>query len=290
MKKKSSPPRVVRMLSDWLFYVFGCLLYAVGVDMFITPNNLVPGGVTGISVLIHYLVPMFPVGAGIFIINIPLLILAWIYIGRSFTWRTAVVTAIASVTIDLLAPFVVPYTADPLLASLFGGVLSGLGLALIFLRGATTGGSEIVARLLEKKYPHISIGRFMLLVDGIIIAASVPVFGQLESAMYAAVLVFVSSLVVDELIGGARRTRTVLIVTAAGSPIAKELTVRLERGVTVLEATGAYTGGERQVLMCAVRPSEVYPLRRLLNELDPDAFIIVLNSEQVLGTGFQSKG
>jgi len=127
------------------------------------------------------------------------------------------------------------------------------------------------------------------LVDGIIIAASVPVFGQLESAMYAAVLVFVSSLVVDELIGGARRTRTVLIVTAAESPIAKELTVRLERGVTVLEATGAYTGGERQVLMCAVRPSEVYPLRRLLNELDPDAFIIVLNSEQVLGTGFQTK-
>ena len=98
-----------------------------------------------------------------------------------------------------------------------------------------------------------------------------------------------SSLVVDELIGGARRTRTVLIVTAAESPIAKELTVRLERGVTVLEATGAYTGGERQVLMCAVRPSEVYPLRRLLNELDPDAFIIVLNSEQVLGTGFQTK-
>ena len=289
MKRRERPHHVVRALSDWLFYIFGCLLYAVAVDMFITPNRLVPGGVTGISVIIHYVLPFFPVGAGIFVINIPLLILAWIYIGSSFTWRTAVVTAMASVTIDLLAPFITPYTADPLLAALFGGVLSGLGLALIFLRGATTGGSEIMARLLEKKYPHISIGRFMLLVDGIIIAASVPVFGQLESAMYAAVLVFVSSLVVDELIGGARRTRTVLIVTAAESPIAKELTVRLERGVTVLEATGAYTGGERQVLMCAVRPSEVYPLRRLLNELDPDAFIIVLNSEQVLGTGFQTK-
>ncbi|MBE6757920.1 MAG: YitT family protein [Ruminococcaceae bacterium] len=288
MKKTSHPHRMVRTLTDWAYYVFGCLLYAVGVDMFITPNHLVPGGVTGVSILINYVMPAFPVGAGIFVINIPLLILAWIYIGRAFAWRTTAVTALASVIIDLLVPFVTPYTADPLLAALFGGVLSGLGLALVFLRGATTGGSEIVARLLEKKYPHISIGRFMLLVDGIIIAVSVPVFGQLESAMYAAVLVFVSSLVVDELIGGARRTRTVLIVTAAESAIAKELTLRSERGVTVMEATGAYTGSDRQVLMCAVRPSEVYPLRQLLSELDPDAFIIVLNSEQVLGAGFQS--
>lgn len=288
MKKKSRPRRWARTLTDWLYYIFGCVLYAVGVDMFITPNHLVPGGVTGVSILINYVLPSFPIGAGIFIINVPLLILAWVYIGRAFAWRTTAVTALASFVIDLLAPFVTPYTADPLLAALFGGVLSGLGLALVFLRGATTGGSEIVARLLEKKYPHISIGRFMLLVDGIIIAVSVPVFGQLESAMYAAVLVFVSSLVVDELIGGARRTRTVLIVTAAQSPIAKELTVRLDRGVTVMEATGAYTGADRQVLMCAVRPSEVYPLRQTLSELDPDAFIIVLNSEQVLGAGFQS--
>ncbi len=289
MKKRNQPHRVVRAMTDWAYYLFGCVLYAIGVDMFITPNHLVPGGVTGISILINYILPIFPVGAGIFVINIPLLVLAWIYIGPSFTWRTAAVTALASVTIDVLAPFVTPYTADPLLAALFGGVLSGLGLSLVFLRGATTGGSEIMARLLEKKYPHISIGRFMLLVDGVIIAASVPIFGQLESAMYAAVLVFVSSLVVDELIGGARRTRTVLIITAAESPIARELTVRMDRGVTVLEATGAYTGADRQVLMCAVRPSEVYLLRRLLSELDPDAFIIVLNSEQVLGSGFQSK-
>lgn len=289
MLKTKKPCRWLAPLSDWLYYVVGCVLYAIGVDMFITPNQLVPGGVTGISILINHVLPLFPVGAGIFVINIPLLILAWFFLGRSFTWRTTVVTAIASLVIDLLAPFVTPYTADPLLAALFGGVLTGLGLSLVFLRGATTGGTEIMARLLEKRYPHISIGRLMLLVDGLIIAVSVPVFGRLEAAMYAAVLVFVSSLVVDELIGGARRTRTVLIISALESDIARELTLRSERGVTVLKATGAYTGSERRVLMCAVRPSEVHALERLVNELDPDAFIIVLNSDQVLGDGFQSK-
>ena len=289
MTKTKKPCRWMAPLSDWLYYVIGCVLYAVGVDMFITPNQLVPGGVTGISILINHVLPIFPVGAGIFVINIPLLVLAWIYLGHSFTLRTTAITALVSVIIDLINPFVIPYTADPLLAALFGGVLTGLGLSLVFLRGATTGGTEIVARFLEKKYPHISFGRFMLLVDGIIIAISIPVFGRLESAMYAAVLVFVSSLVVDELIGGARRTRTVLIVSAIEKDIARELTVRSERGVTVLNATGAYTGNERRVLMCAVRPSEVYPLQRLVGELDPDAFIIVLNIDQVMGDGFQSK-
>ncbi len=285
MKKKRS--RRLAAVSDWLCCVGGCVVYAVGVNVFITPNRLVPGGVTGVSVLIHHLWPLFPVGAGIFLLNLPLLWVAWRHLGRRFARRTAVATAIASAAIDLTAPLLKPYTADPLLAVLFGGVLSGAGLSLVLLRGATTGGTEIVARLLEKKHPHISVGRFMLLVDGVVIAASVPVFGQVQAAMYAVVLVFVSSLVVDELIGGARRTRTVLIVSDPADDLARTLTARLERGVTMLAAQGAYTGQNRRVLICAVRPSEVYPLRRLVGELDPKAFMIVLNSEQVIGTGFQ---
>ncbi len=276
-------------VSDWLCYVGGCVLYAVAVNVFITPNRLVPGGATGVAVLIHHLWPPFPVGAGIFLLNLPLLWVAWVHLGHRFTRRTAVVTAIASASIDMTAPFLKPYTADPLLAVLFGGVLSGAGLSLVLLRGATTGGTEIVARLLEKKYPHISVGRFMVLVDGAVIAASIPVFGQVQAAMYAVVLVFVTSLVVDERIGGARRTRTVLIVSEPIDDLARTLTARLERGVTVLAAQGAYTGQNRRVLICAVRPSEVHPLRRLVAELDPAAFLIVLNSEQVIGTGFQTE-
>ncbi|MBO5797394.1 MAG: YitT family protein [Clostridia bacterium] len=287
MKKRATSARWTQQAMSFLHYIAGSVLYAVGVDMFISPNELVPGGVTGISLLINHVVPAFPVGIGIIVINLPLLLLAWRFLGRSFTLRTSFVTVFSSVTIDLLEPFLPHYTNNPLLAAIFGGVLSGVGLVLIFLRGATTGGSEIVARLLERRYPHISIGRLMLLVDGLVIGASALVFGRLEAAMYAAVLVFVSALVMDELIGGTRRTRTVLIITEKREELALSLTNKIQRGITVLDAAGAYTGDPRQVLMCAVRPSEVYPLRLLVREADPGAFIIVLNSEQVLGAGFQ---
>ena len=287
MKKRATSARWIQQARSFLHYIAGSVLYAVGVDMFISPNELVPGGVTGISLLINHVVPAFPVGIGIIVINLPLLLLAWRFLGRSFTLRTSFVTVFSSVTIDLLEPFLPHYTNNPLLAAIFGGVLSGVGLVLIFLRGATTGGSEIVARLLERRYPHISIGRLMLLVDGLVIGASALVFGRLEAAMYAAVLVFVSALVMDELIGGTRRTRTVLIITEKREELALSLTNKIQRGITVLDAAGAYTGDPRQVLMCAVRPSEVYPLRLLVREADPGAFIIVLNSEQVLGAGFQ---
>lgn len=287
MKKRATPARWVQSAMSVLHYIVGSLLYAVGVNMFISPNKLVPGGVTGVSLLINYIVPAFPVGVGIIAINLPLLLLAWRYLGRGFSLRTGFVTVLSSVAIDLLEPILPHYTNNPLLAAIFGGVLSGVGLAFIFLRGATTGGSEIVARLLERRYPHISIGRLMLLVDGLVIGASALVFGQIESAMYAAVLVFVSALVMDELIGGTRRTRTVLIITEKREELALTLTNQIQRGVTVLDAAGAYTGDPRQVLVCAVRPSEVYPLRLFVREADPGAFIIVLNSEQVLGAGFQ---
>lgn len=288
MKKPAARSRsATRAAVSYLYYIVGSVLYAVGVDMFISPNQLVPGGVTGISLLINHVIPAFPVGVGIIVINLPLLLLAWRFLGRGFTLRTAFVTVFSSVAIDLLEPFLPHYTNNPLLAALFGGVMSGVGLTLIFLRGATTGGSEIVARLLERRYPHISIGRLMLLVDGVVISASALVFGRLEAAMYAAVLVFVSALVLDELIGGARRTRTVLIVSEKREELARTLTNQIQRGITVLDAAGAYTGEAKQVLLCAVRPSEVYPLRLMVLEADPHAFIIVLNSEQVLGNGFQ---
>lgn len=287
MKKPTTSPRWMQQAMSFLYYIAGSVLYAVGVNMFISPNKLVPGGVTGVSLLINYVVPAFPVGIGIIVINLPLLLLAWRYLGRAFTLRTSFVTVFSSVAIDLLEPFLPHYTNNPLLAAIFGGVLSGVGLVFIFLRGATTGGSEIVARLLERRYPHVSIGRLMLLVDGLVIGASALVFGQIESAMYAAVLVFVSALVMDELIGGTRRTRTVLIITEKREELAPTLTNQIQRGITVLDAAGAYTGDPRQVLVCAVRPSEVYPLRLLVRGADPGAFIIVLNSEQVLGAGFQ---
>lgn len=281
-------PKALNRVIDWVCYALGSAIYALAVDIFTVPNHLVPGGVTGISTLIHFVVPAFPVGIGIIVINLPLLIAARRHIGRDFTLRTAFATLLSSLIIDALAPILPVYTGNKMLVALFGGVLSGVGLSLVFLRGATTGGSEIMARLLEKRYPHIPIGRLILLVDGIIIALSALVYGEVESAMYATVLVVVSAVVMDEIISGAHRTRTVLVISERNEELAANLTARLQRGVTVMPASGAYTGAARQVLLCAVRPNEVYRLRQLILEYDPAAFIIVLNSDQVLGNGFQN--
>lgn len=272
---------------NWLFYLAGSALYALSVDVFTAPNHLVPGGVTGLSTLINYLLPSFPIGVGIVLINLPLLWAAWRHIGRGFTLRTAAVTVLSSLMIDIAATFLPPYTGDPLMAALFGGVLGGAGLGLVFLRGATTGGSEVAARLLEKRYPHISIGRLILLVDGVVIALSAVIYRDVSAAMYAVVLAFVTTTVMDEMVGGARRGRTVLIVSRRDSELADAVTHTMQRGVTLLDAAGAYTREERQVLLCAVRPSEVYPLRLLVDEVDPEAFMIVLTSDEVLGKGFQ---
>lgn len=291
MKSQSNAVRAadpMRHGVNWLYYVAGSLLYALSVDIFTAPNDLVPGGVTGLATLLNHLIPAIPIGSGIVLINLPLLIAAWWHIGRGFALRTAAVTVLSSVIIDVAALFLPPYTGDPLLAALFGGVLGGAGIALVFLRGATTGGSEIAARLLEKRYPHISIGRLILFVDGVVIALAAVVYGQLESALYAVVLVFVSSAVMDSLVGGARQGRTVLIVSRRDRALANAVTHTMQRGVTLLPAAGGYTGEERQVLLCAVRPSEVYPLRLLVDATDPQAFMIVLTSDEVLGQGFQS--
>lgn len=285
--KHPAPERRRRLAGDALGSLTGSALYALAVDLFTAPNHLIPGGATGLATLLHDLCSAIPIGGGILLINLPLLAAAWRRIGRAFTLRTAAVTLLSSLLIDLGAPLVPPYTDDPLLAALFGGVLSGAGLGLIFLRGATTGGSETAARLLERRFPHLSVGRLILLVDGAVIALAAVIYRDLSAALYAGVLTFVTTAVMDEVIGGARRGRTVLVVSRENPALAQAVMHTLRRGVTLWEAAGGYTGETRQVLLCAVRPQQVPPLRALTAQIDPAAFVIVLPCDEVLGQGFR---
>lgn len=281
-----------RLLLDSGAYLLGSVLYGLSVNLFTASNDFVPGGVTGIAMLIHYGWPQAPIGLLILLINIPLLLLAWWRIGRGFAVRTALVTVLSSLLIDSmgLLPFIQPFVAadagGKILAAVFGGVLMGAGLGIIFSRGATTGGSEVVARLLEKRLPHVPIGRLLLAVDALVVGASILVYRQLESALYATILIFVTSRVMDAILYGGDAGRMLLIVTHREQETAEAINKRLGRGVTMLQASGAYTKQTRQMLLCAVRPSEVYELRRLIREFDPDAFTIVVPTEQVLGEGF----
>ncbi len=281
-----------RLLLDSGAYLLGSVLYGLSVNLFTASNDFVPGGVTGIAMLINHGLPQAPIGLLILLINIPLLALAWWRLGRGFAIRTAIVTVLSSLFIDGIAllPFFHPFEAadagGKILAAVFGGVLMGAGLGIIFSRGATTGGSEVVARLLERRFPHISVGRLLLTVDALVVGVSILVYRQLESALYATILIFVVSRMMDVILYGADAGRMLLIMTSKEQEIADAINTRLDRGVTMLQASGAYTKQARRVLLCAVRPSEVYELRQLIREFDPKAFTIVVTTEQVLGEGF----
>ena len=284
--KGSKGQAAKRLLLDSGFYLLGSVLYALSVNIFSAPNQIAPGGVTGVSTLLNYLFDL-PIGTMILVINLPLLLAAWKGLGKVFTIRTAVVTVVSSAVIDITAPFLPRFEGDKILVALFGGVLAGTGLGLIYMRGATTGGSEIVARLLERKLRHIPIGRLILLVDGVVVAASALVYRNLESALYAMVLIFVSSSMMDALVYGGDSGKMLLIMTNREQEVADEVMRRMKRGVTMLNAAGAYTGEDRRVLLCAVRRSEMYQLRTLVHDMDPQAFMIVVSTDEVLGEGFK---
>jgi len=274
------------MIADGVFYAAGSVIYSLSVNVFTAPNHIAPGGITGIGTLVNYLCG-FPIGTFILLANLPLLYLTWAKISRSLAVRTSIVTVALSVVMDFTAGIIPPFRGDMMLTAVFGGVLSGLGIGMIYMRGATTGGSELIARLIGKKFRHLPIGRLILIVDACVVASSALVYRRIEAALYAMVLIYVSTAIMDGLVYGTNRGRMLLIVTDRGQEVAAEIMKKLTRGVTVLDATGAYTGKGREVLLCAVRPSEVYALRTLVEERDPAAFMIITTSEEIVGQGFK---
>ncbi len=287
-KRKINRAAVGRLAVDVLCYLVGGIAYALSVVIFTAPNHIAPGGLTGIATVLNFLDARIPIGATIFILNIPLLIASWFKGGRAFTVRTVICTAWSSIAIDLLTPYVPTFIKeDSLLVPIFGGLLMGFGLGLLFLRGACTGGSEIVARLLERRFPHLSIGRFILMVDAVVVALAAFVFRDVSSAMYAVILIFVSSRVMDAIVYGGNVGKMALIMSVKEDEIATAVMQKLDRGCTKLESIGAYSGKPRRVLLCAVRPSQLYALRRVVADIDPAAFVIVTTTDEVFGNGFR---
>ena len=263
----------------------GSVLYAVSVVVFSAPNRIAPGGVTGLATLAQYLWGL-PIGTVTILLNLPLVLLGWKALGHQFLGRTVIGIALSSITTDLLAPLIPAYRGDTLLVCLFGGAVCGLALGLILLRGGTTGGSEIAARLIERRFPHVPIGKLVLAVDAVVIVLSGVVYREIDRVLYAVVYAFVCSLVTDRLVYGGRRGKMALIATAAESELTARILAELGRGVTLLHADGGYTGATRRLLLCAVRGEEAYALRQLVFECDEAAFFMMLPTDEVRGVGF----
>lgn len=268
----------------------GALLFASAVVFFYIPAGISTGGITGIAIIAHTLFG-FPVGITAILLNMPLFIAGWRLLGGHFAAVSAIATGMTYVltdTLGLFAKYLPQYPAaqEPLLSALFGGLLLGAGLGLVFTTGATTGGTDIVVRLVALKYKHLTMGRLVLFTDLLVITAGTVVNGNITSFLYAVIALYVSSIAIDGILYGTERGSVAFIITSNGAAIKKELMNGLNRGVTLLRAEGGYTGGERNMLLCAVKKQQLAVLKEIVAAADANAFVIMTDASEVLGNGF----
>jgi uncharacterized membrane-anchored protein YitT (DUF2179 family) len=262
----------------------GALLTAVALNMFLIPNKVAAGGVSGMATVLHYLVGA-PVGITMLTLNIPLFLASVKVLGAKFGLRTLYGAAILSVAIDLTAPFTPVLTRDLLLSSLYGGVLSGVGMGIVFRFGGTTAGTDLAAAIINK-LTRISVGQALLAVDFFVIASAGIAFKSAELSLYALISLWLTSHIIDLVQEGPSTAKAFLIVSAAADEVARRVLAEMDRGVTYLHGKGGYSGQERDILFCVVTASEVVRLKELITAVDPKAFVIVADAHEVMGEGF----
>lgn len=278
---------IKKWIADFFFWAVGCFLYASAVTMFISSNQISPGGITGIATALGFVFKV-PSGILLFLINIPILILGFIKFGGVFIIKTAIASSMLSAALTVTDLTLPSFSIDMILASIFGGILMGIGLSLIMLRGATTGGIDIIAKLINRKYRHLTFGRLILLMDGAVIIFAAITYRNIESALYSVIAMYGTSYVMDMILYGSDKGKLVYIVTDYPQEICKSIGTVLKRGVTILSAKGGYTGKERALLLCTVRRHEVSALYEILNKYDEKAFIIVSDAGEIIGEGFKT--
>lgn len=257
---------------------------ALALAYFLVPHRIAAGGVSGLATVIHYVFG-FPVGITMLAINVPLFLISLKQLGISFGVRSLYGTVVLSLFTDLFAAKAYVATRDPLLAAIYGGILSGVGLGIVFRSGGTTGGTDLAARVLQK-YFRTSVGRLLLGVDGVVIGLAGIVFG-IELALYALASLFISSRVIDVVQEGVGYVKAALIISDRHEEIAAAIMQELERGVTRLEGRGGYTGKRREAILCVLARSEVSRLKELVARIDPSSFMVVADVQEALGEGFK---
>ena len=277
--------KIKYLLRDLCLVVAGSAIFSVSVNMFSAPNNIVQGGLTGIGTVANYLFSL-PIGAVMLVLNIPLFALALRHLRLKFVVKTVVSTFVFTTLIDLGTYVIPPYKGDMLLGCIFCGMLSGTGLALVFLTGATTGGTDIIAMLIRKKKSGISMGNIMLLADLVVILLSFLVYREIESIMYAVIVIYISAKAIDFVLYGREHTKLIFIITAKKDAVLSAILLEIGRGASVLSVTGGYTGKEKNLILCAAKKMQIREILRLTQAKDPKAFTVVCDAGQVIGEGF----
>ncbi len=278
--------KIRRILWDLFLCICGSAVFSVALNMFAVPNGIVLGGLTGLGTIVNHFFPTVPIGSFIFVLNVPLFISAKLFLKKGALSRTVTATVIFTSFIDIGAAVIPPYRGDTMLSCIFCGILSGLGLALVFLTGATTGGTDIIAMLIKSKKPAFSIGKIILLLDGMIVLLSGIAYGEIEAVMYALIVIFLTSRVIDFVMYGSEHSKMLIIVSEKYEEISDIIMKELMRGVTLLYGKGGYSKEERTLIWCTVRASQVHILQRSIREIDPLAFTVVCDAGEVIGSGF----
>ena len=266
----------------YLQIMAGSLIAAAAYPAFLVPNNIAPGGLTGVATILNFLF-RWPVGTVSLLLNIPLFITGYRAMGRIFAFRSLIATVLFSILIDILP--IRPVSTDPLLGTLFGGVVLGAGLGLILRGGATTGGSDMVARMVHRKLPFISVGMFLFAVDCLVVLGAAVAIGT-EQALYAFINIYVCSKVIDAVMMGFSGNKACFIMTSRWEEITRRLMDEVGRGVTHLEAKGAYTGRQQPVVLCVAARQEIMSVKRIVQEEDEKAFMFITEAHEALGEGF----
>lgn len=275
-----------RRIIDYIVITLASGVYAVAVSLFLDPNSLAPGGVTGISIIFNRLTGL-ETGTWVLLINIPIIAVgAWRF-GWRFILSTMYCTALTSFLINLFAP-IGALTDDPFLAALVGGSLMAVGLGLVFKSGATTGGTDIVIKLLRLRFPHLKTGSLFLITDAMIVAISAFVFQNVDVALYAGLVVVINSMLLDVVLYGRDGAKLLFIISDRYEAITKRLLEDLDIGVTYLSGSGAYSGKEKNVIMCVVKKQLSPKAEEIVREEDPQAFMIITGATEIFGEGYKS--
>lgn len=284
MRERLENPKIAAIL-DYVLIMLGSCIFGAGIVIFIKPAMISMGGVAGIALIGNYLTGL-PLGMASIVLNIPLLIFGYKRMGREFFIKTVVSSVVYSVFIDVVGPWLPNFSGDRLLAALYGGLIMGLGFGLVFKRGGTSGGTDIIAKYLNEKF-EISIGNANLVMNGMVIIACSVIYHSVESALYAIIVQYLTGVVLNAIVDGSERQKEGLIITNKPEEMAQAILESLQRGCTGIDGRGMYTSAEKTILLVVVRRHEVSALKKLAHQVDPECFMLISEVSEVFGTHFK---
>lgn len=273
-------------MKKYLWITFFSVLYACGIALFLDPNHLAPGGVTGIAIILNTLIDI-GTGTWVFVINIPILLVGWKKFGGKFMISTVYSIAVVSVATNLLERVPV-LTTDSLAAALAGGALIAVSVGSIMKLNATTGGMDIIVKILRRKYPHIKTGKIYLMMDSAVLVLAILIFGNIESGIYAGIAVLITSYLLNLVLYGTDEASMFLIVTDYSKEVAERLMKDLKVGVTYLKGKGAFKDREKEIIFCITRKAQAPKVENVVKEVDKEAFLIVTGASEIYGEGYKS--